>query len=66
MPITNNVVSSNPTNGEVYSRQHYVIQFVSVTVTCGMSVGFFLGTAVSFTNITYRHDIAEILVNMWR
>ena len=27
--ITNNVVSSNPTNGEVYSIQHYVVKFVS-------------------------------------
>jgi hypothetical protein len=27
--ITNKVVSSNPTNGEVYSIQHYVIKFVS-------------------------------------
>jgi hypothetical protein len=26
--ITNKVVSSNPANGEVYSIQHYVIQFV--------------------------------------
>ena len=29
MPITNNVVNSNPVNGEVYSIQHYVIKFVS-------------------------------------
>ena len=27
--ITANVVSSNPTHGEVYSKQHYVIKFVS-------------------------------------
>ena len=28
VPITTNVVSSNPAHGEVYSIQHYVIQFV--------------------------------------
>ena len=29
VPITTNVVSSNPVHGEVYSIQHYVIKFVS-------------------------------------
>ena len=29
MPITTTVVSLNPTHGEVYSIQHYVIKFVS-------------------------------------
>jgi hypothetical protein len=29
VPITNIVVSSNPTHGEVYSVQHNVIKFVS-------------------------------------
>jgi hypothetical protein len=29
VPITTNVVSWNPTHGEVYSIQHYVINFVS-------------------------------------
>ena len=29
VPITTNVVSSNPARGEVYSIQHYVIKFVS-------------------------------------
>jgi hypothetical protein len=29
VPITINVVSSNPIHGEVYSIQHYVIKFVS-------------------------------------
>ena len=28
VPITTKVVSSNLTNGEVYSIQHYVIKFV--------------------------------------
>ena len=29
VPITTNVVSSNPIHGEVYLIQHYVIKFVS-------------------------------------
>ena len=29
VPITTKVVSSNSVHGEVYSIQHYVIQFVS-------------------------------------
>jgi hypothetical protein len=29
VPITTNVVSSNPAHGEVYSIQNYVIKFVS-------------------------------------
>jgi hypothetical protein len=31
VPITNNVVTLNPAHGEVYSIQHYVIKFVSVS-----------------------------------
>jgi len=27
--VTTNVVNSNPAHGEVYSIQHYVIQFIS-------------------------------------
>jgi len=30
VPITTNIVSSNPVHGEVYSIQHYVIKFVIV------------------------------------
>jgi len=29
VPITIKVVNSNPTHGEMYSIQHYVIKFVS-------------------------------------
>ena len=29
VPIITKVVSSNPVHGEVYSKQHYVIKFVS-------------------------------------
>ena len=36
LPITTNIVSSNPTHGEVYSIQHYVIKFVSeLRQVCG-------------------------------
>jgi hypothetical protein len=55
MPITTNVVSSNPAHGEVYSLHHYVIMFVS-----DMSVVF----SVSSTNKTDLHDITEILLEV--
>ena len=42
-------------SGEVYSIQHYVIKFVSDLVVSP-------GPAVSPTNKTDRHDIAEILL----
>jgi len=37
VPITSNVVSSNPVHGEMYSIQHYVIK---LSVTCNRSVVF--------------------------
>ena len=39
VPITTKVVSLNPSHGEVYSIQHYVITF-HLSVTCGRSVVF--------------------------
>ena len=51
MPITTEVVSSNPVYGEVYSMQHYVIKFSP-------------GTLFSSTNKTDRHDMTEILLLM--
>ena len=67
VPITTNVVSSNPVHGEVYSIQHYVIKFVSDL----RQVGGFLqvlrfppGTPVSSTNKTDHNDIAEILLTV--
>ena len=50
VPITTKVVSSNTVYDEAYSIQHYVIKFVN------------LGTWVSSTNKTDRHDITEILL----
>ena len=61
LPITTKVVSLNPVHGEVYSIQHYVIKFASDLLQVG---GFSLGTPVSSTNKTDRHDITEILLKV--
>ena len=53
VPITTNVVSSNPAQ----AMQHYVIKLVS---DLG-KVGVFPGTPVPSINKTDRHDITEIL-----
>jgi hypothetical protein len=54
------VVRLNHVHGEVYSIQHYVIKFVS-----NRWVDFlFLGTSVSSTNKTDRHDMTEILLRV--
>jgi hypothetical protein len=58
VPTSNNVVSSNPSHGEVYSIQHYVIKFVSDLRQVG---DFHL---VSATNKTDSHDITEILLKV--
>jgi len=60
VPITTNVVSSNPVHGEVYSKQHYVLKFVSDL----RQVGGFLRPPVSSTNKADRHDITEILLKV--
>jgi hypothetical protein len=54
----NKVASSNPTHGEVYSIQHYVI---SLLVTCDRSVVF---SGYSSTNKTDCHNITEILLKV--
>ena len=61
VPITINVVSSNPTQCEMYSIQHYAKTFV-----CDLRQvsEFFLCTSVSSTNKTDLHDIAEILLKV--
>jgi hypothetical protein len=56
--ITTKVVSLNPAHGKVYSIQHYVIKFVSDLRQVG---GILLGTPISSTNITDRHDMSKIL-----
>ena len=55
------VVSSNPVHGEVYSIQHYVINFSQWLVT---GRWFSSGTPVSSTNKTDSHDITEILLKV--
>ena len=61
MPITTNIVSSNPVHGDVYSIQHYVIK-----VCQGLAAGrwFSPGNWISSTNKTIRHDITEILLKV--
>ena len=54
VPITTNVVISNPVHGEVYSIKHYAIKIVAI---CDMSVVF-------STNKADRHDITEILLKV--
>ena len=58
VPIIANVVSLNPAHDEVYSIQQYEIKHVSDLRL------FFLGTPVSSTNTTDRHDITEILLKV--
>ena len=59
-------MSSNPANGEVYSKKHYVIEFA-----CDLwQVDGFVGVLasiypVSFTNKADHHDITKILLK-WR
>ena len=55
MPISTNVMTSNPAHGDAYSIQHTVYD----KVTCD-------GSVVSVTNINKsdRHDIAEILLKV--
>ena len=61
VPITTNVLSSNPTHGEVYSIQHYVIKFVSDLRQVG---GFLPSIPVSSTNTTDCHNITETLLKV--
>jgi hypothetical protein len=53
VPITTKVVSSNHVHGQVYSMQHYVVNFVS---DLRQGDGFVLSTPVSSTNKTDRHN----------
>ena len=52
---------SDPTHGEVYSIQHYVIKFVNNLRQVG---GFLLVLPISSTNKTDLHNITEILLNV--
>ena len=61
MPITIKVVSSTPVHGEVYSRQHYGIQFVSDLRQIGV---FLLVFRFPPHKKSDRHDIAKILLKV--
>ena len=61
VPITTNVLSSNPTLGEMYSIQHYVINIVS---DWQQVWGFSPGTLVTSSNKTDHQDIIDILLNV--
>ena len=62
MPITTNVVSSNPAHVEVYSIQHYGIKFVSYLWHVG---GFLWVLRSSFIHSKNdRHDITETLLKV--
>jgi hypothetical protein len=61
VPMTTKVVSSKPFYGEVYSIQHYVIEFVSDLREVS---GFLRALRFSSTNKTDRHDITEILLKV--
>jgi hypothetical protein len=57
VPITTEVLSFNPTHGEVYSI-HYVIKFVSDL----WQIGGFLWVIRFLPPIIDQHDITEILL----
>jgi hypothetical protein len=59
MLITTDIVSSNPTHGDVYSLQQYVIRQWLAVGSC-----FSMGTPVSSTNKTDCHNVTEILLKV--
>jgi hypothetical protein len=59
--ISTNVVSSNHAHGELYSIQLYLIQVYQWLAT---GQWFSLGTPVSSTNKTDRHDKTKILLKV--
>ena len=61
MPITTNVVSSNPVHGEVYSIQQYAIKFVSDVQLVG---GFLRVLRLPPPIKSDCHDITEILLKV--
>jgi len=60
VPITTNVLRSNPVHGEVYSIQHYVIKFVSDL----RQVGGFLCVLQFPPPIKLTATITEILLKV--
>ena len=60
VPITTNVVSSNPDHGEVYWIHHYVIKIFTDLRQVGV---FSPCSPVSSTDKTDRHNLTEIFLN---
>jgi hypothetical protein len=54
-------MSLDPAHGEIYSIQHYLVNFVSDLRQVG---GFIRVLRFSFTNKIDRHDITEILLKV--
>jgi hypothetical protein len=61
VPITTNVMSSNPIHGEVYSIKYYVIKVCQWLAT---GQWFSPGSPVSYTIKTDHYDINEILLKV--
>jgi hypothetical protein len=61
VPITTQVLSLIPVNGEIYSMQHYVIKVVG---DLRQVSGFLWILLVFSTNKTDSHDITEILLKV--
>jgi hypothetical protein len=57
VPISTKVLSSIPSHGEVYSKQHHLIKFANVEWQFGE-------TLVSSINKANSYDIIEILLKM--
>jgi len=51
VPITTNVVSSNPDHSEVYSIQHYLIKFVSELRKAAVFSGFSSVSSINKTDL---------------
>ena len=64
VPITTKVVSLNPTHGEVYLMQRYMIKFVNDLRQVTGSL-FSPGTLISSINKTECHDIKKIHNRIW-
>ena len=61
VPITTNIVSSNPAHGKVYLIQHYVIQFVSdLRQVCGFLWALRFPPPMKLT----AYNITEILLKV--
>ena len=59
--ITTKAMSLNPAHGDIYSIQHYVVNFVS---DLRQVSGFIRVIRFSFTNKIDCHDITEILLKV--